>query len=129
MVAVNAAGKTVDKVTITPRQGQAQIDLEQIRFEKNLPAVANLTGTLDSEYAVKSVTVEPQQVLVSGKEGAIKDLTEVRTIDIPLNGQVANIEGDYDLVPNENYSITPARVHVIVEIVKKYLGDANAKNN
>lgn len=129
MVAVDTAGKAVDNVTITPRQGQAQIDLEQIRFEKNLPAVANLTGTLSNEYAVKSVTVEPQQVLVSGKEGVIKDLTEVRTIDIPLNGQVANIEGDYDLVSNENYTATPARVHVIVEIVKKYLGDTNAQNN
>jgi len=84
---------------------------------------------LSNEYAVKSVTVEPQQVLVSGKEGVIKDLTEVRTIDIPLNGQVANIEGDYDLVSNENYTATPARVHVIVEIVKKYLGDTNAQNN
>ena len=79
-------------------------------MRKNLPAVANLTGTLSNEYAVKSVTVEPQQVLVSGKEGVIKDLTEVRTIDIPLNGQVANIEGDYDLVSNENYTATPARV-------------------
>ena len=66
---------------------------------------------------------------MSGKEGVIKDLTEVRTIDIPLNGQVANIEGDYDLVSNENYTATPARVHVIVEIVKKYLGDTNAQNN
>lgn len=84
---------------------------------------------MSNEYAVKSVTVEPQQVLVSGKEGVIKDLTEVRTIDIPLNGQVANIEGDYDLVSNENYTATPARVHVIVEIVKKYLGDTNAQNN
>ncbi len=105
MVAVDTAGKAVDNVTITP------------------------TGTLSNEYAVKSVTVEPQQVLVSGKEGVIKDLTEVRTIDIPLNGQVANIEGDYDLVSNENYTATPARVHVIVEIVKKYLGDTNAQNN
>lgn len=34
MVAVDTAGKAVDNVTITPRQGQAQIDLEQIRFEK-----------------------------------------------------------------------------------------------
>lgn len=129
MIAVDAAGKTVDNVTITPRQGQAQIELEQIRFEKNLPAVANLTGSLSSEYVVKSVTVEPQQVLVSGKEGDIKNLSEVRTVDIPLNGQIANIEGDYDIVIGDTYAVNPTKVHVIVEIVKKYLGDTNAKNN
>lgn len=125
MVALTAAGHSVDNVTITPRQGQAQLDLEQIRFEKMLPVTASVTGSLPAGYEIKGIAVEPQQVAVNGKESLVKGLTDIKTIDIPLNGQTAPFEGDYDIVTNDGYTINPTRVHVTVDIRKKGLGDNN----
>ncbi len=49
----------------------------------------------------------------------------MKTVDIPLNGQTAPFEGDYDILTNDGYTINPARVHVTVDIRKKGLGDNN----
>ncbi len=125
MVALTASGQPVDNVTVTPRQGQAQLDLEQIRFEKMLPVTASIIGAVPDGYVVRGITVEPQQVTVNGKESLVKGLTDMKTVDIPLNGQTAPFEGDYDILTNDGYTINPARVHVTVDIRKKGLGDNN----
>ncbi|WP_298704895.1 YbbR-like domain-containing protein [uncultured Veillonella sp.] len=123
LVAVDGAGKEIDSVTITPRQGQAQITLEQIRFEKNLSVTPNFVGSVPNGYIIKSVTVEPQQVLISGKENSIKSMTDIKTVPISLANQSSTIDGDFDILSSDMYNANPAKVHVTVEIMKKFIGD------
>lgn len=123
LVAVDGAGKEMDSVTITPRQGQAQISLEQIRFEKNLTVTPNFIGSVPEGYIIKSVTVEPQQVLVSGKENGIKSMTDIKTVPIALGNQTSTIDGDFDILSSDMYNSNPGKVHITVEIMKKFIGD------
>lgn len=129
LVAVDAVGHEVEGVTVTPHQGQAQITLEQIRFEKNLKVTPNFVGSVPDGYVVKSVSVEPQQVVISGKESSIKGLSDVKTVPISLANQTNTIEGDYDVLSGDMYNANPAKVHVVVEIMKKYLGDTDVKTD
>lgn len=129
ITAVNAAGGVVDGVTITPRQGQAQLELEQIRFEKNLPVTVSTVGEVPAGYVVRSITVDPQQAVVSGKESAIGGLSEIRTVDIPLQNATETFAGDYELRQEDGMTAVPTRVHVTVDIRKKLLGDTNAKSH
>lgn len=126
--ALDANGNAVN-VTVTPRQGQAQIDLERIRFDKSVPVTVGTTGTPAAGFRVREITVQPQQVVVSGREAALAPVTGVRTVNISLDNVTSTISGDYDIMPVDGVTMTPARVHVVIEIERNPAGAQNATTN
>ncbi|MDY3983161.1 MAG: CdaR family protein [Veillonellaceae bacterium] len=129
LIAVDSSGHEVEGVTVTPHQGQAQLDLEKIRAVKLLQVTPNLVGSVADGYEVKQVTITPAQISVGGKESAIKGLSDIKTIDIPIWGLTSSLEGDYGLVLGDDITANPSRVHIKIDISKKLTGADNAESH
>ena len=118
LVAVDNQGQVVD-VTLTPGQAQAQYELDRIRTEKAISLNATTKGSPASGYVIRSITVKPTQITVTGKEDALKDLTSLSLEPIDVSGASSNVEGDYNLDVPDGITTEIHTVNVSVEIVKQ----------
>ncbi len=76
------------------------IDLKLDRLkEKTVPVVATLVGNLPEGAQLESVTVTPEEVVVVGAEGELKDVSEVGTEAVSLDG----VKESFSLVVPMNY--------------------------
>lgn len=76
------------------------IDLKLDRLkEKTVPVVATLVGNLPEGMQLESVTVTPEEVVVVGAEGELKDVSEVGTEAVSLDG----VKESFSLVVPMNY--------------------------
>ena len=76
------------------------IDLKLDRIkEKTVPVVATLIGDLPAGAQLESVTVTPEEVVVVGAEGELKDVSEVGTEAVSLDG----VKESFSLVVPMNY--------------------------
>jgi len=76
------------------------IDLKLDRSkEKTVPVVATLIGNLPEGAQLGSVTVTPEAVIVVGAEGELKDVSEVVTEAVSLEG----VKESFSLVVPMNY--------------------------
>ena len=118
LVAVDNQGQVVD-VTLTPGQAQAQYELDRIRTEKAISLNATTKGSPATGYVIRSITVKPTQVTVTGKEDALKDLTSLSLEPIDVSGASSNEEGAYNLDVPDGITTETHTVNVSVEIVKQ----------
>ena len=118
LVAVDNQGQVVD-VTLTPGQAQAQYELDRIRTEKAISLNATTKGSPASGYVIRSITVKPTQITVTGKEDALKDLTSLSLEPIDVSGASSNVEGAYNLDVPDGITAEIHTVNVSVEIVKQ----------
>ena len=118
LVAVDNQGQVVD-VTLTPGQAQAQYELDRIRTEKAISLNATTKGSPASGYVIRSITVKPTQITVTGKEDALKDLTSLSLEPIDVSGASSNVEGAYNLDVPDGITTEIHTVNVSVEIVKQ----------
>lgn len=119
IVAVDDHGRVVNHISITPRQAQAKLELEQLQQEKVVGLAGSIVGTPATGYEIKSVTIQPNQVHVTGKESTLKELTEIRTGDILVDNVTKPFDGYYELVVPSGVTATPNRVHVIIDVARK----------
>lgn len=85
------------KVTrISPSFVDLKLDREK---EKTVPVVATLIGQLPDGAQLESVTVTPEAVTVVGAEGELKDVSEVVTEAVSLEG----VKESFSLVVPMNY--------------------------
>lgn len=76
------------------------IDLKLDRMkEKTVPVVATLIGNLPAGARLESVVVTPETVTVAGAEGELKDVSEVVTEAVSLEG----VKESFSLVVPVNY--------------------------
>ena len=65
------SGNVLD-VHINPSQGQAQYELNLLRKDKAVPITVPTVGTAADGYEVKSISVTPTQLTVTGREDVYK---------------------------------------------------------
>jgi YbbR domain-containing protein len=76
------------------------IDVKLDRMgEKLVPVTVALTGTPAAGAKVEAVTVEPREVVVTGAEGELKDVSEVATEPVSVEG----VKESFSLVAPINY--------------------------
>lgn len=118
VIAIDSEGRVVEGVTITPRQGQVQYELEKIRVEKKVKVSPYLVGTLPAGLVLKSVEVEPKEVTLMGKEQNVKGLDEVQTEEIPLAGINSSQEITVGVTIPEGVSTITRNVKIKLDIVR-----------
>lgn len=118
LVAVDSQGQVVD-VSILPAQAQAQYELDRIRTEKAISVNAPTQGEPAAGYVIKSITVKPTQITVSGKEDVLKDLSAVSIEPIDVSGTTSNIEGSYNVDVPDGVTTETHTVNITVEVAKQ----------
>ena len=112
------SGNVLD-VHINPSQGQAQYELNLLRKDKAVPITVPTAGTVADGYEVKSISVTPTQLTVTGREEMIDSVSEIQTEPIDLTGVTKGIQGNYNLVLPSGVNSNVTTVHVKVDIQKK----------
>ena len=112
------SGNVLD-VHINPSQGQAQYELNLLRKDKAVPITVPTVGTVADGYEVKSISVTPTQLTVTGREEMIDSVSEIQTEPIDLTGATKGIQGNYNLVLPSGVNSNVTTVHVKVYIQKK----------
>ena len=112
------SGNVLD-VHINPSQGQAQYELNLLRKDKAVPITVPTVGTIADGYEVKSISVTPTQLTVTGREEMIDSVSEIQTEPIDLTGATKGIQGNYNLVLPSGVNSNVTTVHVKVDIQKK----------
>ena len=114
----DVSGNVLD-VHINPNQGQAQYELNLLRKDKAVPITVPTVGAVLDGYEVKSVSVTPTQLTVTGREEMIDSVTEIQTEPVDLTGATKSIQGNYNLVLPSGVNSNTTTVHVKVDIQKK----------
>ena len=106
------SGNVLD-VHINPSQGQAQYELNLLRKDKAVPITVPTAGTVADGYEVKSISVTPTQLTVTGREEMIDSVSEIQTEPIDLTGATKGIQGNYNLVLPSGVNSNVTTVHVL----------------
>ena len=114
----DVSGNVLD-VHINPIKGQAQYELNLLRKDKAVPITVPTVGTVADGYEVKSISVTPTQLTVTGREEMIDSVSEIQTEPIDLTGTTKGIQGNYNLVLPSGVNSNVTTVHVKVDIQKK----------
>lgn len=114
----DVSGNVLD-VQINPYLGQAQYELNLLRKDKAVPITVPTAGTVADGYEVKSVSVTPTQLTVTGREEMIDSVTEIQTEPVDLTGATKSIQGNYNLVLPSGVNSNTTTVHVKIDIQKK----------
>lgn len=86
LVPVDADGRSVESVEITPSAVHVDIDVSTLETSKTVPVRPVLSGSPAAGFAVGSVTVEPAVVTLLGAPEVLAAITEVTTQPISLAG-------------------------------------------
>ena len=119
LVAVDALNNVLSPVRIDPDTIRVQIRVGTAQT-RTLPVVPDLTGAPDSGYQVSSVIVNPTVVTVAGDADALNSLDQVETVPLDLNGAVADVTKQLNLVLPPGITIVGSpTVTVTVDLVAR----------
>ncbi|NPV66431.1 MAG: hypothetical protein HPY64_04720 [Anaerolineae bacterium] len=91
LYAMDAQGQTVPGVTLIPDNTDVTIDIQPQENFREVFVTPNIIGEPASGYVVFAITYEPQTVLISGRPGALEQITgTIQTAPIDLTGQTAS---------------------------------------
>ena len=71
-------------VHINPIKGQAQYELNLLRKDKAVPITSTNCGTVADGYEVKSISVTPTQLTVTGREEMIDSVSKFKQSQLIL---------------------------------------------
>jgi YbbR domain-containing protein len=108
----------VTVVSIRPEIVTVNLDR---RSSRKVPVRCEISGSLMDNYAYGEVKPTPGEVTVSGPEGVLRQFDEIKTSPvILLRENTDNFETEVELIPRRGVEVVPARVHVQIEIYRKY---------
>jgi YbbR domain-containing protein len=104
-----------DKLALNPPEAAVVIPVVSSGLVKNVPVIADVTGTPGVAQSVKSVAVDPTMVALTGSQDVLSSLVSVYTQPVDISGATGQVVEDVDLVLPQGVSmVTQGQVHVTV---------------
>ena len=120
--AANASGNA-QRVTVTPQQVDASVQLESEILGESIPVEVSVVGSPAEGYELESVRVIPQTVSIRGKSTAVKKMTSLVLPPVDITGLDQNLNLMLPLQPVDMTSEVeisgPERARVEITIRKK----------
>ena len=114
--AVDSDGREVKNVRIVPSTITVKIDLETGVDKKTVPVTADIT--LPSGKTFSSITVEPNQIEITGKKEILEPITEIKTVPLTLPAVHDNFHGTLKINLPEGVTTSVDKVTVTAELKK-----------
>lgn len=99
----NTSG-SAERITITPKQVEVKISLENEILGESIPVEVSVVGTPAEGYELESVRVIPQSVAIRGKSTAVKKMTSLVLPPVDISGLDQNLNL---LLPLQPVEMTP----------------------
>lgn len=108
-VAVDAAGKTIEGLTVDPGLVQVTVPVLPTATTRTVPVVPAVRGSVANGYWISRVTVDPALVTVRGEASVLSGVDQVATGAIDISGLTDNRTALVGLVlPAEGTSLLKA---------------------
>ncbi|MDD4160254.1 MAG: CdaR family protein [Synergistaceae bacterium] len=122
-VNVASTSGNADRITITPKQADVKVSLENEILGESIPVEVSVVGAPAEGYELESVKVIPQSVAIRGKSTAVKKMTSLVLPPVDISGLDQNLNLMLPLQPVEmtpEVEISgPDRARVEIYIRKK----------
>jgi YbbR domain-containing protein len=104
-------------LALDPPEAAVVIPVVSSGLVKDVPVIADVVGTPGAAQTVKSVTVDPTMVMLTGSQDALTGLVSVYTQPVDISGASGQVVEDVDLVLPQGVSmVTQGQVHVTVAL-------------
>lgn len=115
--AVDARGRILrESLTLTPEQVKVYAVVAQEKESWKVKVVPTLTGKVPEGFTLGEVRVEPSEVTLVGDKMKMKDLGEVATNPVSLDGHTSSFTEEVSVITPKEISAYPSRVRVYVEV-------------
>lgn len=105
-------GKDVQNITIEPSYVEVSVPIENT---KRVGIEIDMSGQPEEGYVISSISVNPQEVLITGKQQALDSINKIKTEKIVIEG-AGDIAREVKLVIPEGIEIVNANEKVSIAI-------------
>ncbi len=118
LTAVDALGRPVESIELTPASVSVKIDVSQVETTKTVPVRPQLGGNPAPGFAVTAVEVTPATVTLRGQPDALAGVTDLATEPLDISGATSGKTFTAGLVLPKGTRIadTPSTAKVVVRI-------------
>jgi YbbR domain-containing protein len=116
---INADGEEVpaDDLVILPAQVQIQVPVTEVISTREIPVHLMISGMLQTESLVRTVTIEPESVTATGPQEMLSALAQIDTVAMDVSDIMATSEFYIALaVPEGIQSVSADTVRVSVSV-------------
>ena len=116
--AVDAEGREVKMVTVSPKQIEVRVAMRPLPPAKMVQVIPHVVGSPRAGFRVAEVTTVPKEVRVRGPAERLNVLTSIRTYGVDISGQSYDYDKQVELVLPTGFSVEQKSVLVRVAIVE-----------
>lgn len=106
-------GKDIQNITVEPGNVEVNIPIENT---KRVSLVADISGKPADGYILSSILVQPEEILITGKQQALEGINSLKTEKIDINEGTGNITKEVKLVMPEGIEIANANEKVNISV-------------
>ena len=118
-VPVDAAGKPIAGVTVTPAQVQVSVAIGAIVPQKVVPVQVQEQGTPATGFVVAGVSASPAQVTLLGPQGVLAGITGATAQAVSVAGATGTVRQNVGIIePPGLTGVVPSEVTVTVTIAR-----------
>ena len=117
LTAVTADGENINNLAVLPGELDVTVQLVPGEGKKIVPVKPTVTGILPEGYVLGEVTVQPNQVELSGANKTLADIKNVDTVPVSLHGITSTFDKDVELSLPEGIASTVKKVtlHIVIK--------------
>lgn len=110
-------GKDVQNITVEPSNVEVSIPIENT---KRVSLQMDLSGQPAAGYMVSSISVQPKEILITGKQQALEGINTIKTEKIDINEGTVDVSREVRVVLPEGVELVNAneKISVFVNIEK-----------
>ncbi len=111
----DAKGNIVQGVSVIPQTATIHVEMAKVEVKRSVSVEAKIEGKPAKGYEIRSVSVEPGTIEVSGVPSIIDELRTIKTEALSINGATASIEKKIPLQLEDG--ITSSETTVLVTVI------------
>jgi len=121
------SGKDIQNITIEPGNVEVSIPIENTKL---VSLEMDLSGQLAEGYLVNSTSVNPEEILITGKQQALEGINLIKTEKIDITGETADISKEVKLVIPAGIEIVNSteKVNIFIDIEKIITREISVEN-
>jgi len=116
LFALDASGNRIKNLIIKPESTKATILIQESTNAKTVGVKASIIGSVDENYWVSKVVVDPVVISITGDINLIKDINYLETEKINISGAAANLIKTVKIDLPAGVTIIGGRESVLVKI-------------
>ena len=110
---LDKSGKDIKDIIVEPGNVEASIPIENT---KRVSLSMDISGQPAEGYVISGISVEPEEVLITGKQQILEDINNIKTERVDITGEKSNITKEVRLMIPNGIEVVDADENVSVSV-------------